>query len=134
MGTRCQMRIIGVHNQEHWFYRHWDGYPDGAMPAIRAFMKAVEEGRVRRNADQAGAWFLIITNAHEGQLKPEHINNAHGPSDHNDLLLIQTCQKERHGDIEFFYTIDMRDGTVTIEDLREGTVEQEHFDLDKAPA
>lgn len=41
MSTRCQIAFItmrGGRREERWVYRHWDGYPDGVLPDLQAFI------------------------------------------------------------------------------------------------
>lgn len=43
---------INVTNQL-FFYRHSDGYPDGAMPTLNIFMEWLKSGKIRTDLQQA---------------------------------------------------------------------------------
>ena len=50
MSTRCQIVIKDESNQIV-FYRHSDGYPEGAMPTLQKFMEWVRNKKIRNNAE-----------------------------------------------------------------------------------
>ena len=43
MSTRANILVKDAFGEKLWFYRHSDGYPSGALPLLRVFMKAVKE-------------------------------------------------------------------------------------------
>jgi hypothetical protein len=122
--TRSNIVIKDSFGEKIMFYKHWDGYPDNNMPIIMEFMKLLEEGKIRYNAKQSAGWLFVLGIKYM-VLQDQRIN--HGkfagyplidkiwmPKDCNDLWAIEPCTK-RHGDIEYFYIIDLEKKKVWIE-------------------
>ena len=112
MSTRCNVVVKDKYN-EIWFYRHSDGYPEGALPTLKQFMSWVGV-KIRRNVEQAAGWLILIGATEYNNLIPEPFNNewkvgAYEPS----------CGQ--HGDIEYLYTLDLDELTITVDNLS-GTV------------
>lgn len=59
MSTRCNI-IVKDGRDELIFYRHSDGYPEGAMPTLETFLALVKEGKVRSNVSQAAGWLILL--------------------------------------------------------------------------
>ena len=59
MSTRANIIIKDEHSQLI-FYRHSDGYPEGALPTLNKFMDWVKAGKIRDNVDQASGWLILI--------------------------------------------------------------------------
>lgn len=124
MSTRSQVVIRDKYKQEVVFYRHSDGYPEGAMPPLQIFMNWVREGKIRDNAEQAAGW-LIIFGAIEYGTIPSYIDGAekYGGGHYGDISSIVypgdwKCgayepATGRHGDIEFLYILDLGEKTIS---------------------
>lgn len=107
MATRSNILLQDEYGTKLWYYRHWDGYPEGAMPTIAKFVELVNGHKIRGNAGQAGGW-LIWLGMQEYDVK--------GPQDGDDLNMdgwkvgsIEPTDRE-HCDIEYRYTITLADG------------------------
>lgn len=106
MSTRANIVVTDNHTTL-WFYRHSDGYPEGAMPLLEKFLDAVKSGAIRDNTSQAAGW-LIVLGAQEyneyrtdiGDWKVGNIEPTSG----------------QHGDIEYLYVINLKDKTIEIRD------------------
>lgn len=95
-----------------WFYRHSDGYPEGAMPTINEFMEAVATGAIRSNISQAAGW-LVYFGAKEYGLKDP--DGKEGFSGWKVGAIEPTTGI--HGDIEFLYELNLKDKTCTISEV-----------------
>jgi hypothetical protein len=71
VSTRCNVKIKDQHG-ELWFYRHSDGYPDGAGESLKRFLRWLIDGKIRNNVGQASGW-LILLGAVEYQTLPQHL-------------------------------------------------------------
>jgi hypothetical protein len=122
MSTRSQI-IIKEERDEQWFYRHSDGYPSGNMPELYKFMKWISKGKIRRNVEQSCGW-LVLIGAEE--YKYEYIDGKEKlkktltePGNDNSMgwkcgaYEICPCKSE-HGDIEWLYTINLKDNSISI--------------------
>lgn len=59
MSTRAN--IIIKDGEDHlFFYRHSDGYPEGALPTLKIFMDWIKSGKVRDNISQAAGWLIML--------------------------------------------------------------------------
>jgi len=109
VSTRANI-VISDDQDELWFYRHSDGYPEGAQPMLDEFVKHVNAGHIRDNVEQASGW-LIIMGHHE-------YDTRHAPEEFGDgrdwkCGAIEPCTGQ-HGDIEYLYRIDLSQKPVTI--------------------
>ena len=79
-------------------YKHCDGYPDGEYGMIRSIQNAKELAwpLPRFEADEFGAAFIAV--------------NKHQPGD-----IRLTTGPEAHGDLEYIYTVTLKDGKLHIE-------------------
>jgi hypothetical protein len=59
MSTRANIIIKDKYGQLI-FYRHSDGYPEGALPTLKKLMSWVKDGKIRDNVDQASGWLILI--------------------------------------------------------------------------
>ena len=116
MSTRCQV-IVKDSYDEVWFYRHSDGYPEGVKETLSTFISWVKEGKIRDNAEQAAGWIVILG----------HVEyNVPNVPDTNDRFsgwkcgAYEPCSPEKHGDIEYLYTVDLDKKEVTYKKLRHG--------------
>lgn len=123
MSTRANI-IIEEDNEKLYFYRHSDGYPEGAMPLIVKFLEGMRSGKIRDNIGQAAGW-LILLGAIEYNQMPEFeleehenlINHRYG-----DVASVKFSEDNfsgwkvgaiepttgLHGDIEYKYVIDVK--------------------------
>lgn len=59
MSTRANI-ILKDKYDTLWFYRHSDGYPDGAMPTLNKFLSLVKDGKIRNNVSQSAGWLIML--------------------------------------------------------------------------
>ncbi len=131
MSTRCNI-IIKDKYDELIFYRHSDGYPEGAMPLLETFLRHVKEGTIRDNVGQAGGWLILLGAAEYQTVSPEWFKD-HGKDKYGnyrkdfDALAVSTWQAGAigpttaiHGDIEFLYVIDLDTKEITVDPPYDG--------------
>lgn len=111
MSTRAQV-IVKDSYEEVWFYRHSDGYPKGTLPTLAKFLKWVSDGLIRKDASQSAGWLVIIGHTEynvpdEPDQTDVHYNWKVGA--------YEPCAPNKHGDIEYLYTIDVEKLTVTVQ-------------------
>ena len=121
MSTRANIIVKDEYN-ELWFYRHSDGYPEGAMPLLEKFMEAVKNGTIRDNTTQAAGW-LILLGAKEYGVKADFTRSRYDWETKKDIRekdwkvgAIEPTTG-RHGDIEFLYTLDLQTKTIKVEEV-----------------
>ena len=125
MSTRANIKINGGYGEGLWFYRHSDGYPDGALPTLKKFMGWVKEGKIRNNADQASGWLIMIGATEYGEIHsfasgkyetkkkpPEQIFEPGGWK-----VGAYEPTTGQHGDIEYLYTLDLEKLTIHVENM-----------------
>lgn len=64
MSTRCKI-IISNGDDELWFYRHGDGYPDDIIPDLKKFMswvKKIAKDLSLSDLDYLSGWLVIWGN------------------------------------------------------------------------
>lgn len=153
MSTRSNIKVIDDYTDESddspwkqpiWFYRHSDGYPEGALPLIKTFCEWVSQGRIRDNASQASGW-LILLGAKE--YDEEWVSTPTGLNRAKKATLFEPANNDfsgwkcgaiepthgEHGDIEFLYTIDLGNQLLTISQVYGGksmTVGFDEIDID----
>lgn len=120
MSTRAQVKIVDGF-QELWFYRHSDGYPEGAMPTLQKFLDGVKSGKIRNNVEQAGGWLILIGAEEylqyrgEGAVITEPLDGLSGWK----VGSYEPCAcRELHGDVEWLYTIDLKAKTIEQKKIR----------------
>lgn len=134
MSTRANIVLKDDHFNEYlWFYRHSDGYPEGALPPIQQFMDYVNQGLIRRNVSQSGGW-LIILGAIEYATRDQLTRNPEGgfewvkadpiylhdftPDNPNTMDGWKVGSIEptlgMHGDIEYLYIVNLTQGIIDI--------------------
>jgi hypothetical protein len=129
MSTRSQI-IIKDGEDEQWFYRHSDGYPSGNMPQLYKFMKWLAEGKIRNNVEQSCGWLVLIgakeygeywTTDAKGKTVTKEKPNLYEPMGRDfdgwKCGAYEPCTPVQHGDIEFLYTINLENNTITINDF-----------------
>lgn len=115
MSTRANIKITDG-EKELWFYRHSDGYPEGALPTLNQFMDWLKSGRIRDNIGQAAGWLIIL-----GHL--EYRDNSADALKYNGPQFTPGDSKSMsgwkvgayeptewglHGDTEYLYTINLK--------------------------
>lgn len=129
MSTRANI-LVKDQDDQLWFYRHSDGYPEGIMPLLEKFMEWVKTGKIRDNVSQASGWLIILGAmeynsipsaeykpdkvfhkfTHKGSVKFESVKD---PNDWKVGAIEPTTGK--HGDIAYLYTVDLEKKTITYE-------------------
>lgn len=126
MSTRANIVIRdSLWSQEHklWFYRHSDGYPEGAMPTLQKFIKWLRQGKIRDNVSQASGWLILIGAA---EYDEEYDSKTSKWVKKKSLLTPNSvdgfggwkCGAYEpttgvHGDIEYLYIIDLTAKTIS---------------------
>tara|TARA_Y100000593_G_C4240826_1_gene302047 strand:- start:317 stop:676 length:360 start_codon:yes stop_codon:yes gene_type:complete len=108
MGTRCNIKVTDGHDTL-WFYRHWDGYPSSVMPSLEPLMEGLKSGNLRANVGQFAGWITVI--GHQEAECPE-LGSGWKCGNYEPTT-------GEHGDIEYLYTIDLRNKTLDCLDYRE---------------
>lgn len=85
MGTRANVKIVDE-NETVWIYRHYDGYPSAVLPDLKGFVEELKENNIV-NAEEASSYLLA--------------NDNYENTD------------QQHGDIEFLYTVNVKDRSVS---------------------
>jgi hypothetical protein len=115
MSTRANILVKG-YKESLWFYRHSNGYPEGAMPILNTFMNYVAEGRIRNNPSQAAGWLILLGAKEYGQeywCTMEKIwkkGNVFEPGLNNSGWKVGAIEPTtaQHGDIEYLYELDLK--------------------------
>ncbi len=111
MSTRANI-VIKSGDDELWFYRHSDGYPEGALPPLEKFLSWVRERKIRDNVGQAAGWLIMIGNAEYEQGKEPGNDGFSGWK-----VGSMEPTTGQHGDIEYLYTIDLAALSITTEEV-----------------
>lgn len=106
MSTRANI-IVKDGSDELIFYRHSDGYPEGAMPTLEKFLDMIKSGQLRDNVGQAAGWLIILGREEYGEAR---LTDSLGYSWKVGAIEPTTGI---HGDIEFLYVIDLTKKTIT---------------------
>ena len=125
MSTRANI-VIKDSCDQLWFYRHSDGYPEGAMPTLQKFVKWLRDGTIRNNSDQAAGWLILVgaeeynRGDHTVAYKQLPASEAFSPDVSGGCTGWKCGAYEPttgvHGDIEFLYVIDCEAATITCYD------------------
>jgi len=115
VSTRANIIIKDQYDEQLFFYRHSDGYPEGTMPTLEKFLSYVKEGRIRDNIRQAAGWLILIgadeyTDKGKNALEP----TSKGYSGWKCGAYEPTTGI--HCDVEYIYTIDLDTKTILVED------------------
>lgn len=112
MSTRCQVIVKDRYDKKGiWFYRHSDGYPEGTMPALEKFLGWVKDGRIRDNSEQAAGWLVIIGHTEYEQTSEPSMKHVTGME--WKVGAFEPCEPKRHGDIEYLYTVNLTEKTIS---------------------
>lgn len=121
MSTRANIKIEDSYTTL-WFYRHSDGYPSVTMDTLKTFIRWIDEGKIRNNVNQASGW-LVLIGADEYSYNYDYKTNTKTRKE-NVLMPLDDWKcgsyeptNQQHGDIEFLYTVNLEDRTLTIEHL-----------------
>lgn len=114
MSTRCNIKVKDE-SDTLWFYRHSDGYPEVALEPLERFMQFVADGKIRDNVGQACGW-LTEFGRQEYSVNVEDLNSNDGWSWKIGSIEPTTGI---HGDIEYLYTLDLKDKSIKVEDVYE---------------
>lgn len=134
MSTRANIIVTDRHNNELIFYRHSDGYPEGAMPTLETFLRYVTEDRIRDNTSQAAGWLVVLgreeyADAYKDDksgLMPRYAEEprlperqrARGHSGYGgDDWKVGAIEPTSglHGDIEYLYIIDLAEKVIRVD-------------------
>ena len=106
-----------------FFYRHSDGYPEGALPSLKKLIDWMKAGKIRRELSQGAGW-LIVIGAMEYNSIPAFKVELTGKTESGLIESFEDPKSwkvgswepttEIHGDIEFLYEIDMRTAELVI--------------------
>lgn len=107
MSTRANIKLVDGEDVL-WFYRHSDGYPEGAMPTLEAFLNYIKRGVIRDNLSQSAGWLIYLGMVEYGIHTPEE-----GSEMTSWKIGAIEPTTEQHGDIEYLYTIDLVAKTIT---------------------
>lgn len=98
-----------------WFYRHSDGYPEGALPTLEIFLSWVNEGKIRNNVEQSAGWLIMIGAAEydtlyeDGESRPKIVEEIFKPSGATLGWKVGAYEPAvgLHWDIEYLYIVDL---------------------------
>ena len=107
MSTRCNI-VVRDGDDELWFYRHSDGYPESVLPDLEPLMEKLRDGSLRNNLSQFCGW--LIVKGHEGYKRHPGYDWHVGNYEPTTGL---------HVDAEYVYELDLR--LHTLEWLRWGS-------------
>jgi hypothetical protein len=108
MSTRANIIITDGYDTL-FFYRHSDGYPEGVTPTLNKFLNMVKGGVIRDNAMQSAGHLILLGHEEykeQGLLDSDYMRWKVGAYEPTTGL---------HGDIEYLYTIDLEQKTLTTE-------------------
>jgi hypothetical protein len=126
MSTRCNIKVADGYDTL-WFYRHSDGYPEGALPTLKKFMGWVKDGLIRENVGQASGWLIVI--GHKEYSEYEGNGYTDLPSKESGSgwkVGAYEPTTGEHGDIEYLYELDLRKKKITV--LKVGWPEKGGFE------
>jgi len=133
MSTRATI-ILKDEYDSQYFYRHSDGYPEGALPPLRIFMQWVQSGAIRRNVMQSAGW-IVILGAIEYNTIPQFAVKD-GPRDGYGKLESITPPKDwKSSSMEpcsnesgesYTYTLDLQNMTLSYDDDENGHMVEDY--------
>lgn len=128
MSTRANI-ILKDGKDELFFYRHSDGYPEGALPLLEKFLEMVKNKNLRDNLSQSAGWLIMLgaieynsilpyklmPEAYEGQKRYGDLSTIRPPADNGCDWKVGSIEPTTgiHGDIEWLYTIDLNKKKIT---------------------
>ena len=102
MSTRASILIKDGWSKQ-WMYRHSDGYPEGTMPSLKAFLARVVSGEIRDTVSQACGWLVLMGHEEYGKARSWKVG-AYEP------INMKTA------DSEYIYTVNLVKRTITCKD------------------
>lgn len=111
MSTRANIVVKDQWGNKLWFYRHSDGYPEGALPLLAKFMQAVVNGEIRANVSQAAGHLIML-----GAREYEGVYPQGCGMDWKVGAIEPTTAQ--HGDIEYLYVLDLENKTIDVKTVR----------------
>lgn len=131
MSTRANV-IIKDGDQELIFYRHSDGYPDGARPTLDIMLQWLKDGKIRDNISQASGWLVILGAIEYNTIPTFKTEEVERPLSNEVRLVpdLETIELQKsssgmgwkagayepticiHGDIEYLYILDLQAQTI----------------------
>lgn len=105
MSTRCNI-VVREGEEELWFYRHSDGYPESVLPDLKPLMEKLRDGSLRDNLSQFCGWLIVKGN--EGYTRHSGYDDWKVGNYEPTTGL--------HGDVQFVYELDLREKTLTVEE------------------
>lgn len=112
MSTRCNIKVKEG-KDVLWFYRHSDGYPEGAMPTLKKFVDLMKSKKIRNNISQASGWLILLGAEEYGQ----SVDKLEPMTSYSWKCGSIEPTTGQHGDIEYLYTIDLEKLTITIKEI-----------------
>jgi hypothetical protein len=124
MSTRANI-IVKDKYDKLFFYRHSDGYPDGALPPLKIFMEWVRDGKIRNNVGQAAGWLVVLGAIEYNNIPGYKLDGEEQDSvRYGDLSTIEPKETPYgepmewkvgsiepttglHGDVEYVYILDL---------------------------
>ncbi len=131
MSTRANI-ILKEGNEQLWFYRHSDGYPDGTLPTLNIFMDWLKTGKIRNNLSQGAGWLIALGAMEYNTLpsfktQPDRDFGGRAIKGSTDIESIESPKDWKvgayepttgeHGDIEWLYTIDLDTKELTYKEV-----------------
>ena len=113
MSTRAQI-IVKDKFDKLWFYRHSDGYPEGAMPMLETFLDYVKRKIIRDNVEQASGWLILFGAKEYGEKKKDITSPTEEGYSGWKCGSIEPSVPALHGDIEYLYIIDLEYKTLSV--------------------
>lgn len=101
-----------------FFYRHWDGYPEGTLPLLNVFMNWLKSDVIRDNLSQASGW-LIVLGAIEYNSIPKHDADNFSTIQPPEYWKVGSIEPTTgiHGDIEYLYEINLTSKELTYKNV-----------------
>lgn len=121
MSTRAQIFVTDNDSiqQEHpqgiLLYRHSDGGPDDVKVTLGEFINMVKNGKIRDNCEQAAGWLIHIGREEFAEYRNDPV--VGGSMGWKVGAYEPSCCL--HGDIEYFYIVNVEMKTVQYCDVHE---------------
>jgi hypothetical protein len=111
MSTRANI-ILKDGDSKLIFYRHSDGYPEGTLPILNAFLDRVKSGELRDSVSQSAGHLILMgrDEMHEcfGKTIPKSYAWKASFIEPSGMLA---------GDAEYHYTIDLVNKTIKVKSV-----------------
>ena len=87
------------------FYRHSDGYPEGAMPLLNDFLNLLKDGKIRDSVTESAGWLIILGHNEYAEMRRDYGYTRY-------MVGSIEPTTEIHGDIRYLYEIDVEKKTI----------------------